>query len=155
MASSEYVTRVRAGIGHDLLLLPAVAVVFHDPAGRLLLVRAADSGEWGLPAGAIEPGESPRAAARRELREESGIDCEDLALVAALGGPGFRHTYPNGDEVEYSAFVFAGLASGATAPAPQDSEEVSEAAFFSRDEAPSLSRPYPQDLLWAGSAQQA
>ncbi len=127
-------------------------MVFHDPSGRLLLVRAADSGEWGLPAGGIEPAESPQAAARRELREESGIDCEDLALAAALGGPGFRHTYPNGDEVEYSLFVFSGLGSGAMEPAPQDSEEVGEAAFFSREEAPSLSLPYPQDLLWAGSA---
>ena len=152
MASSEYIKRVRAGIGHSLLLLPAVAVVFHDPAGRLLLVRAGDSGQWGLPAGGIEPGESPQVAARRELREETGIDCEGLVLVAAWGGPDFRHTYPNGDEVEYSTFVFAGLGSEDLVPAPQDSEEVGEAAFFSRDEAPSLALPYPQDVLWAGSA---
>ena len=152
MASSEYITRVRAGIGHNLLLLPAVAVVLHDPAGRLLLVREVDSGEWGLPAGSIEPAESPQDAARRELREETGIDCEDLALTEAVGGLDFRHTYPNGDEVEYSIFVFSGLGSGATALAPQDSEEVGEAAFFSRDDAPSLSLPYPQDLLWAGTA---
>ncbi len=144
--------RVRAGIGRSLLLLPAVAVVFHDPAGRLLLVRAGDSGQWGLPAGGIEPGESPQAAARRELREETGVDCEDLALAAALGGRDFRHTYPHGDEVEYSIFVFAGLGSEDLVLGPQDTEEVGEAAFFSRDEAPPLSRPYPQDLLWAGSA---
>ena len=150
MASSHYITRVRAGIGHGLLLLPGVAVVLHAPAGRLLFVRSADSGEWGLPAGGIKPGESPQAAARRELREESGIDFEDLALSAALGGAAFRHTYPNGDEVEYAIFVFVGLASEGLVPAPQDSVEVSEAAFFTRNEAPSLELPYPQDVLWRG-----
>jgi len=152
MASSHYIKTVRAGIGHALLLLPGVAVVFHDPAGRLLLVRQSDSGHWGLPAGGIEPAESPQAAARRELREESGIDCENLALVAALGGSDFRHTYPNGDEVEYSIFVFAGLGNEALEPAAEDSDEVGEATFFSRDEAPSLRLPYPTDVLWAGSA---
>ena len=48
-----------------------------DGADRLLLLRRAASatlgpGLWGLPAGKIEPGETPAAAAARELREEIG-----------------------------------------------------------------------------------
>lgn len=49
--------------------------------GRVLLgLRRADRasypGVWDLPGGHVEPGESPRDAARRELREELGVDAE-------------------------------------------------------------------------------
>jgi 8-oxo-dGTP pyrophosphatase MutT (NUDIX family) len=147
---SPYLARLRAKVGHELLLIPAVAVIVRDLSGRLLLVRDQASGRWGLPAGAVEPSESPCAAARRELREETGIDCQALELVAALGGEDFRHTYPNGDVVEYSIFVYTGSASDDSRPHPQDGEEVAEARFFSRDAAPALALPYPEDILWAG-----
>ena len=151
MTISPYLARLRAKVGRDLLLLPAVAVVVRDPSGRLLLVRDRDSGAWGLPSGAVEPAESPSDAAYRELHEECGIDCQHLELVAGLGGEEFRHTYPNGDVAEYSIFVFRGSASEDSMPHPQDGEEVAEARFFPRDTAPALALRYPDDILWAGS----
>ena len=132
-------------------MLPGVAVVVHDSRGRLLLVRDRDSGEWGLPAGAIEPSESPRDAASRELREETGIDCRSLELVAGLGGESFRHTYPNGDVVEYSIFVYRGIAQDAPMPGPQDDREIVELRFFEREAAPQLGLPYPEHVLWGAS----
>jgi 8-oxo-dGTP diphosphatase len=53
--------------------------------GRALLgfrspERASYAGVWDVPGGHVEPGESPRAAVRRELREEIGVD-------VVLGGP--------------------------------------------------------------------
>lgn len=50
-----------------------------DDEGRVLLVR--EAGAWSEPAGKHEPGESLEETARREAREEAGIDCE-LAGVA-------------------------------------------------------------------------
>lgn len=45
--------------------------------GQILLTQQAkgktDEGMWGVPAGKLEPGETPEAAARRELFEETGI----------------------------------------------------------------------------------
>lgn len=62
-----------------------------DAADRLLLLlRAADAGLgpglWGLPAGKIEPGETPAAAAARELAEEigGGHEVELLRYVGPL-----------------------------------------------------------------------
>jgi 8-oxo-dGTP pyrophosphatase MutT (NUDIX family) len=145
---SPYLAGLRARIGHGLLLLPAVAVVVRDPVGRLLLVRDRDSGSWSLPAGAVEPSESPREAARRELLEETGIECDFLEFVTGVGGHEFRHTYPNGDVVEYSIFVFRAFASADSIPDPKDGEEVAEARFFVRHAAPPMAWPYPESVLW-------
>lgn len=45
-----------------------------DPEGRLALVRNGWSDGWILPGGAVEPDEAPAEAARREVREETGLD---------------------------------------------------------------------------------
>ena len=148
MTMSPYLARLRAKVGTDLLLLPAVALVVRDGSGRLLLVKHRDTGAWGLPAGAVEPSETPSEAARRELLEESGIDCASLELVAGLGGRQFRHTYPNGDVVEYSIFVYAGTVPETAVPGPRDGAEIVEARFFARAAAPELALPYPEELLW-------
>jgi 8-oxo-dGTP pyrophosphatase MutT (NUDIX family) len=56
----------------------AVCVVIQDGAPALLITRRADTlrshaGQWALPGGRREPGEPPEDAARRELREETGV----------------------------------------------------------------------------------
>ena len=59
-------------------------VVATDGAGRVLLLRHVfRGGGWGLPGGFLEAGEQPAEAARRELREETGLELEDLRLVHA------------------------------------------------------------------------
>lgn len=54
-----------------------------NDAGDVLLVRETDESAWSEPAGKHEPGETLEATARRETREECGVDCEvvDVRLV--------------------------------------------------------------------------
>ena len=127
---SEHVRRLRAAVGHDLLLLPSVSVLPADGAGRVLLVRHAGHGDgWGVLGGAVEPGESPAEAAVREAREEIGVPLRLRGLLAALGGPDFEVTYPNGDRAAYVTAVYAAeIVSGV--PRPADGE-LSEVRWFS------------------------
>lgn len=127
-----YVADLRAVVGDRLLLLPAVSVHIRDGDGRLLLVHQIDRQQWGTVGGAVEPGESPADAAVREAREETGLDVEVTGPVAALGGPGFQMTYPNGDECAYISIVFDAQVVGGELAA--DGVEVSHCAWFTRDE---------------------
>jgi 8-oxo-dGTP pyrophosphatase MutT (NUDIX family) len=132
MAMSDYVRRLRALIGKQLLLMPSVSVLVQDDDERLLLVRHADSGLWGLVGGAVEVDERPDEAAIRETQEETGLLVELTGLVTALGGPGFRVTYPNGDETAYVTIVYgARPVAGVERP---DGDEVLELAWFSPNE---------------------
>jgi 8-oxo-dGTP pyrophosphatase MutT (NUDIX family) len=92
---AAHIARLRAVVGHELLLAPSVSVLPVDQAGRLLLVRHAghDDG-WGVLRGAVDVGESPAAAAVREAREEISADVQLLRLVDVLGGPDYEISYP-------------------------------------------------------------
>uniref|UniRef100_A0A8B9R3L8 Nudix hydrolase 18 n=1 Tax=Anas platyrhynchos TaxID=8839 RepID=A0A8B9R3L8_ANAPL len=61
-----------------------LAVLFNDEDGVLLVqeAKAECRGTWYLPAGRMEPGESVVAALRREVKEETGLECEPLTLLA-------------------------------------------------------------------------
>ena len=86
MMASDYVRNLRAKIGHDLLLLPAVSVLVWDSEGRLLLVEQSELATWGTIGGMVEPGESPADAARREAFEETGHHIVIDGLRAVVGG---------------------------------------------------------------------
>lgn len=97
---------MREKIGHDPALNPGVAALIRGEAGRVLLQRRNDDGSWSLPAGAVDPGESPAQAVVREVWEETGLRVVPVGLTGVFSGEGFLHVYPNGDQVDVFSVVF-------------------------------------------------
>lgn len=69
-------------------MYPLGSVVYAERHGKILLLKRASGagfgGQWFMPGGAVDAGESPDEAAIRELREESGLEVTgELELVGA------------------------------------------------------------------------
>ncbi len=73
-------------------VLSAGAVVFRD--GKALILRRADEIIWCLPKGKVEPGETEGEAAVREVREETGLDCDLLETVHEVA---YQYYWPPDD----------------------------------------------------------
>lgn len=75
----------------------SIAVLSQNKVLLVRRMRAPSAGLWSLPGGKIEGGESPREAARRELKEETGIEADvegvlDRVAVPASGDRTYRLT---------------------------------------------------------------
>lgn len=124
----NYVQELRALVGHTPLILVSAGVLLFDDVGRVLLQRRTDDGLWSIPGGAMEPGESLEDTARREVREEVGVEVGELTLVCVYSGSEYFHRYPNGDEMYNVGAVYA--ARGMCGTPTSAAAETSELAFF-------------------------
>jgi 8-oxo-dGTP pyrophosphatase MutT (NUDIX family) len=124
MGMSDYVKRLREKVGNDLLFWPSAACLIRD-GDTVLLVRHVE-GRWTFPAGAVDPGERPADAARRETLEEAGIVVEPFRIAGVFGGgPEFSGSYSNGDRVAWVTTVFkARIVSGKATPSDDETAEV-------------------------------
>ncbi len=112
-------------MGQRRFTVTAGAMIFDDD-GRILLldhVFRPDSG-WGVPGGFLSKGEQPEAALRRELKEEIGIEVENVEML-------FARTLPRQRQIE---FYFRAKAIGRPEPC---SFEIKSAGWFSVDALPS------------------
>lgn len=103
---------------------------FSCAAILLLFQRRIDSGEWEIPAGSAEPGQSFTETAITEVQEEIGlsVQAEDLIPFATFSDPvEHRLLYPNGDVVH--AFALCFVTEKWSGQPSSGEDEVSEWAF--------------------------
>jgi ADP-ribose pyrophosphatase YjhB (NUDIX family) len=141
----SYIKKLRQKIGNELLQVPSVAGLIRNSENQLLFIRKSEDGVWGLPAGAIEPGETPKEAVVREVFEETGLKVNLNKIVGVFGGANFRHTYPSGDQVEYLITLFT---CEILEVSVATDNEISEMKYFSQAEMPNIAIPYPVEVLY-------
>jgi ADP-ribose pyrophosphatase YjhB (NUDIX family) len=132
--------------GHATPKLDVRAVAFRDD--QLLLVRGRDDGLWTPPGGWAEVGETPRAAAEKELKEESGFTGRAVKLVGvwevdARGRPRWPF---------YGWKLVFLCELDAVEPEPPQMSEILEVGFFSPSALPPLSGRIRPEQLAAAAA---
>lgn len=105
-------------------LVPSVNVVVTNEAGELLMIRRSDNGNWAVPGGAVDLGESIPDAGVRETLEETGITCEITGLVGTYSDPRHVVLYTSDGEArqEFSLVLTARAVSGEPTPSSESRE---------------------------------
>src|SRR5438874_1671758 len=104
MPISDYLKKLRERIGHEMLLMPSVTAIVFNERKEVLLQKSADTNDWRLIGGVIDPGEQPADCVVREVKEEAGIDVIVQRIIGVHARP--LVTYPNGDKVNYVSTSF-------------------------------------------------
>lgn len=104
---SDYIKEIREFIGTRPFILVGSAVLVFNKDYEVLLQLRSDTGKWGIPGGAMEPGESFEETARRELMEETGLRLKRLKFLDVVAGKEYYFRYPNGDEIHNAIVLYA------------------------------------------------
>jgi len=105
-------------------IVPSANVIVVNNQGEILLIRRTDNGNWAVPGGGMDPGESITDTAVRETLEETGITCEITGLVGIYTNPGHVIRYTSNNEVrqEFSIVFTARPTGGQLRPSSESAE---------------------------------
>lgn len=102
-----YIQKLRSKIGHDIFIHPAARIIIENEQGLFLFLKRADNGQLGIPAGALEEGETIADCIKREVREETGLRLTALEVIGISSNPKLEQvTYPNSDQIQYFTIEF-------------------------------------------------
>jgi len=107
-----------------------IAAAARTADGRWLLVRRTDTGEWALPGGTLEWGETLRRAIVRELDEEAGVDVVELGAVSGV------YSSPERDLRFHAVTIVVQATVTEPSRPPVNSMEIAEARLFDPSELP-------------------
>jgi ADP-ribose pyrophosphatase YjhB (NUDIX family) len=105
-------------------IIPAVSAIVTDEQGSMLLIRRTDNNYWSIPGGGVNPGESVSEAVTREVREETGIDCQIDGLVGIYSNPNHVAAYDDGEVRQEFSICFATRTLGGNLGTSSESSEV-------------------------------
>lgn len=110
---------------------PSVVILPVPEAGHLILIRqyrhAVNQWLWEAPAGSVDPGETPEAAARRECHEEIGLVPDTVVRLGAM------YPTPGYCDEQMVFFRVSSLAEGSEPAAVDEDEDIEARTFPLRD----------------------
>lgn len=122
-------------IGDRHSIIPAVWVIVQNSQNQVFLLRRANTGwrdgSWTVPAGHIEKGEGPTAAAIRELKEEAGLD-----IVADQLSDPLVYFHPEDTKINERVSVFFTLKSYTGTPVNAEPHKADKAGWFDLTDLP-------------------
>ena len=122
MARVDYLNDPAAPAANSIV--PAVSAIVTDHESRILLIQRTDNGCWSIPGGGMEPGESLRQAVAREVREETGMECEVTGLVGIYSDPAHVAAYDDGEVRQEFSICFTTRLLGGVIRTSGESSEV-------------------------------
>ena len=106
-------------------------LLFDENHEKFLLTKRADNGQWCIPGGHMEPGESVAETVIREILEETGLEVEIVKLIGVYSSPHIKVEYQPGQSMQPVVFNFELRQVGGELGT---SDEVTEYGFFSLEE---------------------
>ncbi|MGA6164207.1 NUDIX hydrolase [Amycolatopsis magusensis] len=95
MARRDYYYDPNAPAANSIAV--AVSAFIQDDEGRILMIRRTDNDLYSIPGGQLELGETLTETAVREVREETGIECEVTGLIGIYSNPNHVIAYDDGE----------------------------------------------------------
>ncbi|GID93308.1 NUDIX domain-containing protein [Amorphoplanes digitatis] len=105
-------------------LVPGGSAVVVDDRGRVLLQRRTDSGNWALPGGTMDIGETLGQCVVREVKEETGLDIEITGLLGIYTDPQHVISYADGEIRQEFNVTYLGRVVGGAIAASDESTDV-------------------------------
>ncbi|MFJ8954976.1 NUDIX hydrolase [Streptomyces sp. NPDC102381] len=109
-------------------LIPACNLLVVNDAGEILLQRRRDTGQWALPGGAQDIGETPAACAIRECLEETGIIAEITGFLGVYSNPDHIVAYTDGEIRQQYEVAYIGRPTGGEPTVNDEADAVRWAA---------------------------
>lgn len=105
-------------------LKPGGSALVTDDQGRILMQRRSDSGNWALPGGIMDIGETLEQCVVREVKEETGLDIEITGLLGIYTDPQHVIAYADGEVRQEFNITYHGRVVGGTIAVSSESTEV-------------------------------
>jgi ADP-ribose pyrophosphatase YjhB (NUDIX family) len=87
-------------------VVPSASAIVTDELGRILLIKRRDNELWALPGGGHAIGETIEETAIREVKEETGLDVEIVALTGIYTDPAHVVAFSNGEVRQQFSLCF-------------------------------------------------